>query len=260
MKKTTINTEVVIVGSGIGHDVLSAGGGNDLLIGGDGVDTLRGGAGNDTLIGGRGNDVKLGEDGDDLLVWNNGDGSDQMIGGDGDATTAGVRRDRDRTVGSRAQPGHDDVGRSDDLDAGTLRVVLPEVEPVLDWFRLVWRHGDPRAARSVGRAGVVHQAGVVDDAAYQPLEQPPAGRRHGERVGGNRCGVVRDRHGGPPVAGRPLAHEPPVAERLREAVEGPRADAVARPRPVLPDDDEVSPAVAGDVGQELVVGRDRVDL
>ncbi len=32
-----------------------------------------------------------------------------------------------------------------DLDAGTLRVVLPEVEPVLDWFRLVWRHGDPRA-------------------------------------------------------------------------------------------------------------------
>lgn len=31
-----------------------------------------------------------------------------------------------------------------DLDAGRLSLLLPEVEPVQDWFRLVWRRDDPR--------------------------------------------------------------------------------------------------------------------
>lgn len=32
-----------------------------------------------------------------------------------------------------------------DLDRSALRVVLPEVEPLTDWFRLMFRAGDPRA-------------------------------------------------------------------------------------------------------------------
>ena len=34
-----------------------------------------------------------------------------------------------------------------DLESGALRAPLPETEPRSDWFRLVWRAGDPRATR-----------------------------------------------------------------------------------------------------------------
>jgi Ca2+-binding RTX toxin-like protein len=68
----------VIVGYGIGNNVINGLGGNDTLVGGDGNDNLNGGIGNDYLIGGAGNDVLEGSG--DIV------GFDIFAGGIGDDT------------------------------------------------------------------------------------------------------------------------------------------------------------------------------
>jgi hypothetical protein len=52
--------------------------------------------------------------------------------------------------------GHRYVGGiAEDLAAGRLTVLLPEVEPKRDWFRLLWRSGHPREAELVALAEVL---------------------------------------------------------------------------------------------------------
>ncbi len=71
----------MIVGGGVGSDVLTGGIGNDTLGGGNGTDTLIGGQGNDLIRGGWGRDLLAGWAGDDTLAG--GGGMDFLTGGRG---------------------------------------------------------------------------------------------------------------------------------------------------------------------------------
>jgi len=46
---------------------------------------------------------------------------------------------------------------AEDLAAGRLTVLLPDVEPKRDWFRLLWRSGHPREAELVALAEALRE-------------------------------------------------------------------------------------------------------
>jgi serralysin len=75
----------IIVGYGVGDNIIDGGAGNDNLDGGAGNDTLYGGDGNDTLEAGAGNDMLYGGAGDDILNTAGG-GVGTLAGGTGNDT------------------------------------------------------------------------------------------------------------------------------------------------------------------------------
>ena len=77
----SIDGDDMLIG-GTGKDTIQGNGGNDTIFGDGGIDDIDGGAGNDTINGGGGGDIIFGDLGDDTIDGSGGD--DVILGGRGD--------------------------------------------------------------------------------------------------------------------------------------------------------------------------------